>query len=417
MENDDWVGIAGDPIVKHEVLEIFDFAKKKKIPVVFWSKEDPTNYEIFLEYAKASDYIFTTAEECVREYKKDTGKKEVFLLKYGVNPCIHNPIGFRLKNKMGDRNTILFAGTWYPHTPAYKERIKDQEMLFEGVLASKSKELVVIDRNFFKYEQYEYPMQYWNYIYPSVEYENIQKIRKLFDLAINLNIVKDSKTMCAARVYELQAMGVAIISNFSKAIKNDFPNIFLPNNKKEVAHIIMKSNGVELFKRQIIGIRNMFTNNTVFERISEMMSAMGKENIMAKELPVTVICQKISPRIEKMFKKQKYESKVLLEINDVANINSQFVTFFSEKYMYGENYLQDLINGFKFTDVFYVTKGDVDLKKDPNMSDFHHYISSVSDRYRTMYNLKKLSIKKILKEEKLEELGYVVDPFEITVEK
>jgi hypothetical protein len=34
-----------------------------------------------------------------------------------------------------------------------------------------------------------------------------------------------------------------------------------------------------------------------------------------------------------------------------------------------------------------------------------------------MYNLKKLSIKRVLKEEKLEELGYVIDPFEIAVEK
>jgi hypothetical protein len=417
MKNNDWVGIAGDPIVKQKTLEIFNHAKKRKIPVVFWSKEDPTNYEIFLEYAKASDYIFTTAEECINEYKKDTGNKDVYLLKYGVNPFIHNPIGFRLKNKNGDQNVILFAGTWYPQTPAYKERIKDQEMLFDGVLASKSKELVVIDRNFFKYEQYEYPMQYWNYIYPSVEYGNIQKIRKLFDLAINLNIVKDSKTMCAARVYELQAMGVAIISNYSKAVKKNFTNISIPNNKREVTQVINKSHGIELFKRQVEGIRNMFTQNTVFDRIGEMITAMGKSAPISGILPVTVVCEEINPQIEKMFQKQKYENKVLLEVKDIENLNSKFVTFFSEKYMYGQNYLQDLVNGFKFTDVFYVTKGVIDLKKDPNMSDFHHYVSSVSDKYRTMYNLKKLSFKRILKEEKLEELGYVIDPFEITTKK
>ena len=48
---------------------------------------------------------------------------------------------------------------------------------------------------------------------PAIDYAELLRIHKLYDWAVNINTVKHSETMFAARVYELQAMGNLLISN------------------------------------------------------------------------------------------------------------------------------------------------------------------------------------------------------------
>jgi hypothetical protein len=220
--------------------------------------------------------------------------------------------------------------------------------------------------------------------------------------------------MCAARVYELQAIGMAMISNPSPTIQKDFPNIFIPKDGKEVSHIMDETSALDIFERQVIGIRNMFTGNTVFDRLSDILKKIGKSSEETTSPKVYVVYDGTINIIKEMFDTQSYENKVFISMHEAEHIAEGYITFFCERYRYGPNYIQDLINGFKFTNVSYVTKGEFD-EKDSNMSNFHHYFSSEKDKYRTMYNLKKLSVKRIREEKVLRELGYVIDPFEISV--
>ena len=53
------------------LFEILKYCKENKIPTVFWNKEDPVHYNneyggSFSDTAKNFDYIFTSAEECIK---------------------------------------------------------------------------------------------------------------------------------------------------------------------------------------------------------------------------------------------------------------------------------------------------------------------------------------------------------------
>ena len=80
---------------RKELFEMIAYFKKLGKKVVFYSKEDPINYEKFVDIAAQCDYIFTTAVEKVKDYKRDCNNENVFVLEFGVNPLYHHPIGMR----------------------------------------------------------------------------------------------------------------------------------------------------------------------------------------------------------------------------------------------------------------------------------------------------------------------------------
>jgi spore maturation protein CgeB len=404
MDNEDLRGIAYNQKIRNKVIEIFNYAKNKRIPVVYWSKEDPAHYDIYHEFSKYADYIFTTAVECIADYKAYTGNNNVYTLEFGVNPFIHNPIGSRIKNKenFNTLDKVLFAGSWYESHP---ERIKDQAMLFDGVLRS-NKDLVIIDRNYFTPSgQLTYPKKYQRYTYPPIEYKKLQRFHKLFDWSLDLNSIKDSNTMCAARVFELQGSGSAMISNPTRSVEKKFPNIFIANTSEKVTNILDNTSDEEIYRRQIEGIRNVYTDNTVFERLSDILYKVGLINEPLQPKEIVTICNSKSDKIVEMFNKQTYQKKKLITEEEAKNIKIDgFITFFSEKYNYGINYLQDMVNGFKYTDTAFITK-------DPKVE--HNYVDFTNDKYRTMFNPKKISIEDMLNKNEFKAKGYSIDPFEL----
>ena len=62
-----------------------DYCKSNNITTIFWNKEDPVNYDAFIDVAKYFDYIFTSDENIIDRYVEDTGNSNVFPL-----PLLHN---------------------------------------------------------------------------------------------------------------------------------------------------------------------------------------------------------------------------------------------------------------------------------------------------------------------------------------
>jgi hypothetical protein len=403
MNNEDWRGMSGNKEVRSKLVDIFKYCKYKNIPSIYWSKEDPVHYDRYHELSEYADYIFTTAEECIPDYMLYTGNTNVFTLQYGINPYIHNPIGFRINNRENfkTKDQILFAGSWYIK---HKKRALDQKKLFDGVIES-NKELIIIDRNYFNPSKtVTFPKKYSQFTYPTMEYEKLQNFQKLFDWIINLNTVKDSKTMCAARLFELQAQGMAILSNPALIIDRDFPNIFKATSKYEVVTILEDTPEEEIHKKQLMGIRNVY-DDTVFERLSYILYKIGLKDEPLQKKKIFVVCNEISEPIREMFNEQTYPNKQLITKSQTKYIDIDgLITFFSDKYNYGIHYLQDMVNGFKFTDSAFITK-------DPKVE--HNYVDSTKDKYRTMFNPKKISINDILKKEEFNGEGYSIDPFEL----
>jgi glycosyltransferase involved in cell wall biosynthesis len=409
--NNEWRGISNESSKRREeLLNIISFYKAKGLKIVFYSKEDPVNYDKFVGIAKECDYIFTTEVDKIKDYKKDCNNQNAFLLEFGVNPLYHNPIGMKTIEK---KDEAFFAGSWYDK---YPDRQVDTKMLFEGVLYS-GKNLKIIDRNYnLNDPSYFYPEEYLQYISPAINHEHLQKVHKLYNWALNLNSIKYSFSMFANRVYEMQALGNAVISNYSLAINNKFPNVFLVNSSREVSEILNGYTNDQIYELQISGIRQVMSKETTFNRLSDLLKQIG-ENPSEVNRRIAVVVNEINKSIEKSFNRQTYQDKDLIlvkDFNEEIKKRYSIITFFDPSKEYFEYYLEDMINGFKYTNSDYITK---DGYKDGNQivsGKEHQYTHTMPDKYRTVFWAQSFSAKELINFKGSIEIpnGYSIDRFE-----
>ncbi|MCI8441096.1 MAG: methyltransferase domain-containing protein [Provencibacterium sp.] len=409
--DEEWRGAAVEGSEKrkliYEIIEAYRSSGKK---TVFYSKEDPPNYEIYLEIAKRCDYIFTTAAEMVERYKADCNNERVAVLEFGINPLYHNPVGMRSVQK---QNGAVFSGSWMIK---YPERMKDMDMLFNGVLEG-GHELRIIDRNYYytRSNNYLYPEPYWPYVSPAVDHQKLQRVHKLYDWALNINTVTDSMTMFANRVYELQASGNLLISNYSPGVNSRLPMVFTVADKGEIGRIMNAYSPEEVYERQTFGIRSVMTGETTFDRVGHMLEEIGlipEKN----ERRIGVIATSCEGRIREMFDRQSYPFKELIALDSFTEeVKSRFdmIAFFDETMDYEMFYLEDMANAFKFTNCDYVTKDAYYAGTQLVTGKEHDYVSVMKDKYRTLFWAASFTAEELaaLKGEVMLSSGYSADHF------
>lgn len=411
--NNEWEGM-GNPKkknVRNKIINIINYFKKNNKKTVFYSKEDPPNYDYFIDIAKHCDYIFTTAIEKIEDYKNDCGNDKVFLLKFGVNPHYNNPIGIKHINK---KDKVIFAGSWYNK---YPQRQKDTIMLFDGVLNSKM-DLKVFDRNFYRdSESFLFPVEYLKYISPSIDHKTLQRISKLNRWHINLNSIQFSQTMFASRIFELQCMANLVLSNYSVGINNLFPNVFIVFDKSEVKEILESYTDKELYELQMFGLRKVLRNHTTYHRLGTLLTKIGFKVDNLEEKTVAVVYERKNKNILDNFNRQTYMNKKLVSLEEVKTNFDEFdyVTFFSDDYEYGEFYLEDMINGFKYTNSQFVTKDSYSEGNKKVQGIEHNYTDSIKDRFKTIFSTKHFTFEQMMTAIKNQTAGkgYSIDSLEI----
>ena len=404
MYNNDWYGDE----LHGEIPGVIRYANDRNITTIFQTIEDPTNYERYLPIAKECDYIFTTDKDCIPKYKVDTGNSNVFLLEYGVNPAFHNPIGMRKKYEESmqskyDRSSVFFAGSWMDR---YKNRCRDITLIFNGVLDSGTK-LVVADRNVeVKLPGYKFPKRFRPFVIPAIDHTALQKVHKLFDFNININTVQDSSTMCAMRVYELQALGCLMLSNYSLAVSEIFPGLFMINNREEVGEILKKYSEIDLYQMQVENLRDVMTDKTVFDRLNYIFEKCGV-NYVFPEQSVIVLCEEKTEHICYMFEQQKYDKKTLMTMEQYrfSGTSDGFIACFRDDYEYDEYYLTDMLNAFKYCDVDYVTKDATCIGAE------YDFIEGKADIYVSVSKSTCFSHISELYDDKVQGKGFRLDPF------
>ncbi|MBN8193756.1 glycosyltransferase [Bacillus sp. NTK074B] len=410
--SEEWRGLANPKNTKlrQELFHLMQEFRQKGAKIVFYSKEDPVNYDRFIDIAKECDYIFTTAAEKVEDYKVDCQNENVHVLEFGVNPLYHNPIGTRKHTK---RNEVLFAGSWYKK---YQHRQEETRMLFDGVLDS-GKDLKILDRNYeLRNANYFFPKAYLPFIAPAFPHEDLQKLHKLFDWSLNLNSIKYSETMFANRVYELQAIGNLLISNYSVGINNKFPNVFLINDQKEVTEILNRYDEEEVYRQQSHGIRRVMSGETTFDRIEYMMQCIQMPYKKTNR-SIAVVVKEMTDEIREVFDMQTYPHKTLYlegDFTEEIKESTDMVTFFHPLRRYDEFYLEDMVNGFKYTDSDYVTKDSYWNGESFVEGIEHDYVDRMKDPFRTVFWSDSFSYNQLssLKENMLIPNGYSIDHFE-----
>lgn len=379
-----WQNVAKDKTEeRHHLYELITELQDRNIPILFYSKEDPVNYDQFIEIAKKCDYVFTSAEEIIPRYIQAVGHDRVYKLEFGINPHKHNPIGINKPEFKDYKDDVIFAGSWMVKYPI---RNQESATAFDGVIQS-DKNLTIIDRNLkLENKRYHFPPKYIKYLSYPLPHDLLMKTHKIFRNAINVNSVKYSNTMFANRVYELQAFGNILLSNFSMGVNSKFPHVFIYNYKTDVPQFLGNTSERAIREISSAGIRQTMNYETTYHRIKYLYEILG-HSLNVDETKVLVVLKSEDEAAVKMVKAQSYKDVDYInydELKDKDLSKYRFITYFdNETYYYEENYIDELVSGFKYSDVDFVTKDATQEK--------YNYTDNFSDIALTMFDRKVLS--------------------------
>ncbi|MCW4466137.1 glycosyltransferase [Glutamicibacter sp. MNS18] len=341
----EWVGAAQANGVSRKLIEqeLIPYFRDQAVPVAFYSKEDPPNYQAFLGLAKLCDFVFTSATEMIEKYRQDCPQAlRIEVLPFSIDFRHHNPVGTR-RHRIND---ILFAGSWHNHK--YEERRRSAAAIFDGVIASERR-LRIIDRNWeLGKERYLFPERYMPYVEPSVDHAQLLRIHRTSDIAINLNSVVASSTMYANRVVELQAMGSTVLSNYNAGVNDQFPNVYMPESSFDARDIIQSLDAEHLYTNQMAGLRNVYTGHVNFDRMRTLFSVCGLADATRQDHRIGIVgdhaatarfidCQHYAGAL------QPFETPAQAEAAGM-----ELLCTVNDGFDYGQHYLQDLVNATKF---------------------------------------------------------------------
>ncbi|MTI71700.1 MAG: glycosyltransferase [Firmicutes bacterium] len=374
--------------------QLVKYSKEKNIPTVFWSKEDPYDFNKFIEASKLFEYVFTTDENCIKKYKDILKHERIFVLPFAAQPKIHNPIN-RYKENLGE---VAFAGGCYN-----KGHGNRKENVLKVLKPAIKYNFHIYDRFYHREgEYYRFPKEFNSYIKKPLPYEEIIDVYKKYKVFLNINSVDDSPTNFARRVFELLACKTPTISSYALGIDNYFGDIVkLAKDKNDTKYFLklLLENEKLRDELSVLGLREVLKKHTYKHRLKKVLTNIDFKYKEKEKLGVSIITSinkyKNIENVLKNFKNQNYEKKELilllnneLDINivketikenssiKVYKINKQdnykdklklgvknskynVVSIFSEEDYYAPFYLTDLINAFFYTDALIVGKSKV----------------------------------------------------------
>ena len=272
------------------LMDLLLECRKRGIPTVFWNKEDPVNFDVFIDAARFFDYIFTTDESVIERYKEECGHERVYLLKFAAHDRMHAPI------LRGQRNgRVAFAGSW--NGLKYPIRGERLNMLFKYPL-----EQGVLDI----YDRYSgdesadpgltYPEKYETCLLPAVPYKKIaDTVYKKYSIMLNVNSVENSDSMLARRIYELCGCGTPIVSSPSAAINNELAGVVkiasTPEEAEQHIRTILEDD-IQSLRISANGVRFIHSENTYRHRFEEIISKVTDAGSVPEDsnFAVTAIC-------------------------------------------------------------------------------------------------------------------------------
>lgn len=301
-----------DKTNRKELFEVLEYCKEHGIPTMFWNKEDPFHYKnekiSYAETAKHFDYIFTTSDQCVEQYKKDYNHPNVYNLMFAGQPSLFNPM-----NLTGEKEErVVFAGSYYPNHP---ERSALMEVIFDKIIDQWDGKLKIFDRIY--YEAWaDYPDRFKPYTHPPIPYEQTAVEYRKANWGLNFNTITDSETMFARRVFELALSYTFVITNYSVGVEKIFgDNVFFFDNMDELPDFDYENE-----KMKLDNLYNVLKNHTYTIRWKQILDTIG---IKYREDSANVACvfyvdssKDIENAIEK-FRSINYPKKYLkLVVND-----------------------------------------------------------------------------------------------------
>jgi len=298
-----------DTAAGDQLREVLSYCKENKIKTIFWNKEDPTNFDSFIDVAKQFDYIFTSDEGSIGRYVTETGHENVWALPFAAQPIIHNPI----RNSLPEHD-ICFAGSWYSRDHGNRKR--DTRLLID---AASDHGLHIFDRFYGTNNRNRFPEEYNDFVKGSLTYKETCMAYRVYKIFLNVNSVDCSPTMFSRRVFEILASATALVSTQSIGMQEMFPDCISVVNdyssaKDEIDRLLS-----DKFEREVMafrGHREVMNNHTYSNRIREIFTKIGIDFETKSKPMISCICVSNRPHlIEKVldkFDSQTYQNKELI---------------------------------------------------------------------------------------------------------
>ncbi|MEI7453785.1 MAG: glycosyltransferase [Actinomycetes bacterium] len=292
-----------------EVQGIVEWCRAKKIPTVFWCKEDPIHFETFLNTAKLFDYVFTTDIDCIHRYKAALGHDHVYLLPFACQPATNNPI-----ETYERKDAFCFAGAYYVR---YPDRTRDLGNFVMELPAFRP--LEIYDRNYGKNDpNYQFPEEYRPYIVGTLPFDQIEKAYKGYRYAINLNSIKQSQSMFARRVFELLGSNTITISNFSRGVRLLFGDLVVTSDSgHEIVRRLntLADNEEHSRKFRLAALRKVMSEHTYGQRLAYVVSKVSCKAIK-QSLPYIAVLAHVENHselgaIQGNYQRQRYANTSL----------------------------------------------------------------------------------------------------------
>ncbi len=339
-----------------EFYALIEFCHKRGVPVVFWSKEDPVHFGVFLKVAQAADFVFTTDADCVGLYKTCVGHDRVYYLPFAAQPKIHNPL-----EEYERQDKFCFAGSFYVR---YQER---SSVFMKLIPFMKTVGIDIYDRNFKKgsddgvsvaspmAENYYFPEELKENILGSLPYSEISKAYKGYRYGVNMTSMVYSSTMFARRVFELLACNTPSISNYSRGIKLLMGDLLVcSDHEEEIERLFNHNCSAENYRKfRLAGLRHVLSEHLYEDRLNRIVSKVFGCEQRIRLPKILVLCFGGNDKVQSMFDHQTYENKHLLFWEKGSDVllsleTFDYVTVFSPDHYYGRNYLKDFALATRF---------------------------------------------------------------------
>ncbi|GAA5019017.1 glycosyltransferase [Terrabacter aeriphilus] len=207
------LAMTGDDGPSQQLRALVGRCRADGVPTVFWNKEDPPNYALFLETARLFDHVFTVDAGRIPDYRRDLGHDRVALLPFGAQPRIHTPV----RHGAGRTREVAFAGSYF--ADKHDERRRQMEFVLEPAVPLG---LEVFSRLAGRDARYQFPRRYAGALVGSLPYRRLLGTYTAYKVFLNVNSVTESPTMCARRLFELSAAQTPVLSGPAAAIEPFF---------------------------------------------------------------------------------------------------------------------------------------------------------------------------------------------------
>ena len=273
--NDSWyfqlrdLGKRGEVIKYYAVPDVVAWCRKHGVPTVFYNKEDPPHFDVFIDAARQFDYVFTSDANCIGDYRKHLVHERIFALPFAAQPRIHNPM------MTGTRTgSVCFAGTWHAHR--HLGRQEGAEQILRPALDF---DLHIFDRMAnSENPNYRWPDEYLPALRGSLPYAQMLAAYKRYKVFLNVNSVQNSPTMFARRVFELLACGTPVISSFSEGIAELLPDVVSMSDDAETTRkLLERLLGDDEYRERLAlrGQRKVLSEHTYTHRLQMVLDTIG----------------------------------------------------------------------------------------------------------------------------------------------